>query len=217
VLGAFMVALTAHFVFEASAWWLLTALPVVAVIVDSAFDMGWTDKIVQALALRWLKGKADSARKGGSTVFKALDGNNRLIVVIGFILAGLYTLATGHDVRPMVESILRAMNWSNPDLISEASKLATQIVPLLYAMGAAGWALWKMWKQRQAGASLAEINGPIGVLKAAAADGTLTSRTSSPVVLHMSDVAPTEAKSAPVVASVVVNPAPLPPAAPQAR
>jgi len=40
VLAAFMVALTCHFVFGASAWWLLTAVPLVGVIVWAEFVEG---------------------------------------------------------------------------------------------------------------------------------------------------------------------------------
>ena len=40
VLAAFLVALTCHFVFGASAWWLLTAIPLATVIVWAEFVEG---------------------------------------------------------------------------------------------------------------------------------------------------------------------------------
>jgi hypothetical protein len=51
---------------------------------------------------------------------------------------------------------------------------------------------------------------PIGVVKAAVADGTLTSGTRTPVVLKMTDAKPTEAKAAPIVAVMIAEPTPTP-------
>jgi hypothetical protein len=42
-----------------------------------------------------------------------------------------------------------------------------------------------MWQQYQAGAKLSELNKPIGVLKAAVADGTLGVVALQPVVLSV--------------------------------
>jgi len=187
VLASFMVSLTAHFVFQASAWWLLTAVPVAAVIVDSVWfgEMSLIDRAARALALRWLKGKVDGARKGGSAAMKLIDGNKRLIVVLAFIVSGFVALLTGNDVSQWIDLILRAMGWTDAALINDAKGLATQIVPMLFAIWAAVSALIKMWQQRKAGATLAEINSPTGVVKAAIADGTL--RSNVPVVLSIAD------------------------------
>jgi len=218
VLGAFMVTLTAHFVWQASPWWLLSAVPVAAIIVDAVWwggEMSLIDKALRSLGTRWLRGKVDGARKGGSAVLKLMDGNKRLLVVLGFIVSGFVALVTGQDVSAWLDVILRATGWTNPEMIEGAKGLATQIVPMLFAIWAAAHGLWKMWKQHKAGATASELSSPIGVVKAALADGTLTVSARNPVVLKMTDAAPTEAKAAPIVAVMIAEPTPLPDPAPK--
>jgi len=213
VLAAFLAAVGAHLVYEASPWWLLSAVPVVAVIVDAVWwagEMSLIDRALRSLGTRWLRGKVDNARKGGSAVLKLMDGNKRLLVVLGFIVSGLVALVTGQDVSAWLDVILRATGWTNPEMIEGAKGLATQIVPMLFAIWAAAHALWKMRAQWKAGATASELNGPVGVVKAAVADGTLASATKTPVVLTMTDKASTPAKVEPVVARVVAEPTPSP-------
>lgn len=150
------------------------------------------------LALRWLKSQVDAARKGGSHVLKLIDGNKRTIVTLGFVLSGFVALLTGSDVSQWIELMLRAFGWSDAGVIAGAKELATQIVPMLFAIWAAAGGLWKMWKQHKAGATAKEINSPAGVLKAAVADGSLVV-VPSPVV---GKPAVLELDSKPVVATL---------------
>ena len=194
VLAAFLAALGAHLVFEVPAWWLLTAVPVVAVIADGVWwagEMSLIDKAARALALRWSKGKVDAARKGGNQMVKLLDGNKRTIVTLGFIVSGTVALVTGYDVSQWLDLVLRTFGWTDPVIIDGAKELATQIVPLIFALWAAASGLVKMWKQHQAGATPTEIGSPIGVVKAALADGTLAVASAAPATLIMAPSAST--------------------------
>ena len=146
------------------------------------------DKAVRALAFRWVKGKVDGARKGGSDVLKALDGQKRLIVVLGFIASGLVALLTGQDVSQWLDFGLRATGYTDAEMIAGAKDLATQIVPLVFAIWAAGHGLWKLYKERKAGATVAEMGSTAGAVKAAVADGSLVVANNSledPAVLEL--------------------------------
>jgi len=107
-------------------------------------------------------------------MLKLLDGNKRLILVLGFIASGLVALATGHDVTQWIDLGLRAFGWQDAALIEFAKGIATQAVPLLWAIWASSHALLKMWRQHKAGATLTEINSPAGYVKQAVADGTIS-------------------------------------------
>jgi hypothetical protein len=131
------------------------------------------DKAVRKLAARWLKRKVDAARQGGSSMLKLLDGNKRLIMVLGFIAAGLVALATGRDVTQWIDLGLRAFGWQDVALIELAKGIATKAVPLLWSIWASSHALLRMWRQHKAGATFTEINSPAGYVKQAVADGTI--------------------------------------------
>lgn len=131
-------------------------------------------------------------------MLKLLDGNKRLLVVLGFVVSSFVAMLTGQDVSQWLDLALRAFGWTDASAIASAKELSTQIVPLLFAIWAAVSGLRKIRKQWKAGATPTEINSPIGVVKAAVADGTLAlvvpSRVDAPTVLEMSGV--------PVVAQV---------------
>jgi len=221
VLGAFMVTLTAHFVWQASPWWLLTALPVAATIVDAVAWGGRNavlfEKQVKALAiklgLKWLGAKASSARKGGSEAMKFLDGKRTFFSAVIWIGVALWALVTGHDLTPIAQGVSEALQWETPT--GQTIIFYGLIANLLLAMWGSGMKVWKAIQQRKAGATVRELLQPIGVVKAAIADGTLTAGTKNPVVLKMTDKAPTEAKAAPVVAVMIAEPTPVPAAPPK--
>lgn len=131
------------------------------------------DKAVRALAFRWLKGKVDNARNGGSAVLKALDGQKRLIVTLGFIVSGLVALATGQDLSQWLDLGLRALGWSQPDIVDGGRAIATKAAPLLFAAWAALHALWKFWKEHRAGATLKELGTTTAAVKQARAEGII--------------------------------------------
>jgi len=115
----------------------------------------------------------DKARKGGSAVLRFLDGQKRLIVVLGFIISGFVALLTGQDVSQWLDLGLRAFGWTDAEVIEGAKGLATQIVPLIFAIWASGHALWKMWRQHKAGASLAELGSTTAAVKQARSEGII--------------------------------------------
>ena len=216
VLTAFIAAVGAHLVFEASAWWLLTALPVAATIVDAVAWGGRNamifEKQVKALAiklgLRWLGARVAGARESGSEAMKMLDGWRTWISAVVWIGDAAWALISGQDLTPIARGIADAMNWETPT--GQTLIFYGLVANPGLAMWGAGMKLWKAYRQRQAGAAVSELLGPIGYVKAAAADGTLASATKTPVVLTMTDKASTPAKVEPVVARVVAEPTPSP-------
>jgi hypothetical protein len=106
-------------------------------------------------------------------MLRLLDGNKRLLVVLGFIIAGFVQLLTGQDVGQWIGLFLRAFGWTDPALIDTAKAVAGKVAPMLFAIWAAAHSLWKMYRQWKAGASLSELNSTAGVVKAAIADGSL--------------------------------------------
>jgi hypothetical protein len=122
------------------------------------------DKAVQWFALRWLKGKAGESRKEGG-IMKFLDGWKSLILVLGFIAAGIYGLATGSDVTMLVKGVFGALGWDGTS-INGATTIATVVVPLLWALWAAGSKLYKVYKQLKAGAKPSELLSDEGHIKA---------------------------------------------------
>lgn len=135
--------------------------------------MSLFDKLAQKLALRWLKGKVETARKEGSGLMKALDGWKSLIVVVGFIGASLVALVTGQDVGALLTPLFQAIGWGAAEDISRAKTFATIVAPLLLAVWAAGSRLWKAVKQYRAGASPGELLSTEGYVKQARAEGKL--------------------------------------------
>lgn len=133
--------------------------------------MNLFDKLAQKLALRWLKGKADKARKEGSAVLKALDGWKSLIVVLGFIGSSLYALVSGQDVSGLVGAVLASAGWVDPTLIERAKGFATVVAPLVLAIWAAASRLRKAVTQYRAGAKPSELLGTEGYVKQARAEG----------------------------------------------
>ena len=131
------------------------------------------DKLAQKLALRWLKGKADRARKEGNGLMKALDGWKSLIVVLGFIAASIVALVTGQDVGALLQGFLGAMGWADPAGVANARTFATVVAPLVIAIWAASSRLWKAVKQYRAGASPKELLSTTGYVKQARAEGII--------------------------------------------
>jgi hypothetical protein len=105
------------------------------------------DKAAKKLALRWLRGKADKARKEGSGIMKAADGNKRLLFVLGFIVAQCVALATGQDVTHILGGLMQALGWSDAAMVASAQQVACVWAPLIFAFVAAGHAIWKQWRK----------------------------------------------------------------------
>ena len=131
------------------------------------------DKLAQKLALRWLKGKVDKARSGGSAVLKAIDGWKSLIVVLGFIGSTLYALVSGQDVTALLQGLTGAMGWADAEGAARARSFATLVAPLILAIWAASSRLWKAVKQYKAGASPKELLSTTGYVKEARAEGII--------------------------------------------
>ena len=139
---------------------------------------------------------------------KMIDGWKSLIVVLGVIITNAIALFSGYDMTDLMAKSFEEAGWADQDLLAWAQKISLIVAPLIVAIIAAWSRVRKAIEQRKAGATASELLGPIGYVKAAAKDGTLTSQTRNPVVLHMTDAPPTEAKPAPVVASMVAEPTP---------
>ena len=115
-------------------------------------------------------------------MLKLLDGNKRLIVVLGFIISGFVAVLTGQDVSQWLDLGLRTFGWMDPGVIAVAKEMATQIVPLLFAIWAALHALWKMWQQHRAGATPTELLSSTGYVKEALDAGRISLGEHGPVI-----------------------------------
>ena len=142
------------------------------------------DKLAQKLALRWLKSKADKARKEGSEMLKLLDGWKSVIVMLGFIAASVSALVTGQDLGALLTPAFQALGWGAPDDVARAKALSTVVAPMLLAMWAAGGQLLKALKQYRAGAKPTEILSTPGYVKRAQVEAGLvpTGDVAEPVV-----------------------------------
>lgn len=119
---------------------------------------------------------------------KFLDGKKSFLFVVAFVISGVVNVITGQDVTGLLDSLFHSMKWEDPALIEDAKATATLFVPLALATWAAVSAARKMYRQYKAGANLGEIGAPIGVVKAAIADGKLEVVAQHPVVLKMEEV-----------------------------
>jgi len=160
-------------------------------------------RLIKWLGEKWLRSKIRDERKKGNSVLKFIDGKKSFLFVVAFLIAGVIQGITGHDVSGLVDTFLRAMDWSDPEAIARAKDVSTRLVPLAIAAWAAISAGWKMRQQYKAGATIGELAQPVGIVKAAAADGTLEVLGPKHVVLQISDVnvvaSPTRPSPGPVV------------------
>ena len=134
---------------------------------------GLKDKIVRVLALRWIRGKAEAGRKEGNPVLKFIDGNERKLWLLAFVVVGLVKALTGHDVTQLMNGILAAGGWGSSSDATWAADASVGLVTWLTALYAAGRGLWDWYKQHKAGATVTELGSAPGVVKAAMADGSL--------------------------------------------
>jgi hypothetical protein len=146
------------------------------------------DKAVRAFALRWLKGRVDSARKGDSgmgKVLKVLDGWRLLIGVTILFLVGVWDAYHNGHAGNLVGSVLSVLGWlpgaQDGFTASGITGAAGSAVALIGFFGR----LWKANQQLRAGATLSEVNSPAGVVKAAAKDGSLRALDVNPAVLEI--------------------------------
>lgn len=128
--------------------------------------------IAKKLGLSWLGRQAKTARQKGSPMFKLLDGKKSLIVALGVLVSGLAQLATGHELRPMLEALLKAVGWED-QLATGLAAFAGLIVPTLWAAWAALDKIVKAWRQYRAGATPAETLTDVGHVKLAIAEGVI--------------------------------------------
>jgi hypothetical protein len=139
------------------------------------------DRVAQKLALRWLRRTADTARKEGNPVLKALDGWKGFIFVLGFILSGLYALVSGQDVSALLIEAFKAGGWNDPEGMGRAQVFATVIVPMLWAVWSTVSRGWKAYQQYRAGAKPSELLSTEGYVKQALADGQIRIGEDGPI------------------------------------
>ena len=131
-------------------------------------------------------------------MFKFLDGNKNRFTNAIYLIVSLLALARGADYHQIANGLLSALGWQqDAGMFASMAVLASQL-----------WSAWafvdsliKAYRQRKAGATLAELNSPVGILKAGTADGTIRSKDELPVLLTVAD----SPKAAPVVVVVVAK------------
>ena len=121
-------------------------------------------------------------------MIKLLNGNKRLLFCLAFVVSGMVHMFTGYDASELVEAGLKGTGVEDAGDIEASQKLATSIVPMLFAIWAGGSGLLKVYRQYKAGASVSELGKPVGVVKAAIADGSLESLTRNPTALKLEGV-----------------------------
>ena len=135
-------------------------------------------------------------------MFKFLDGNKNRFTNLIYLIVSLVALANGADLRQIANGLLSALGWQqDAGMFAAMAVLASQL-----------WSAWafvdsliKAYRQRKAGATLAEINTPAGIVLAGTADGTIRSKDAEPVVLTVAD-SPKVAPTLIVVAKAAIEP-----------
>jgi hypothetical protein len=115
---------------------------------------------------------------------KFLNGNKNRITNLIYLIVSLIALASGADYHQIANGLLAALGWQqDAGAAASMAVLASQ----LWAAWAFVDSLGKAYRQRKAGATLAEINTPTGVIKEGVANGTIRTMDSSPVLLTVAD------------------------------
>jgi len=136
-------------------------------------------------------------------MLKLLDGWKTWLSAVVWTLTLFFALIAGQDLTPIAQGIAKAMRWDTPT--GEALVFYGLIANSLFALWGIMAKVVKARAQRRAGATLSELGSPIGVVKAALADGTLAVASSVPATLIM-----TTSASAPLAGdsvALVVKPA----------
>jgi hypothetical protein len=131
--------------------------------------MGLKDKVVRALALRWLRGKVEDLRgkkseSGMGKVLRALDGWKLVIAVLGIFSCGVYDAYHNGHTGQFLASVLTTIGWLPPgEWTGEAmTKAVLGAVAILGLVGK----LIKAQQQRMAGSSMSGLLSTEGYLKA---------------------------------------------------
>jgi len=104
-------------------------------------------------------------------MLKLLDGWKTWLSAVVWTLTLFFALIAGQDLTPIAEGIAKAMRWETP--AGETLVLYGMIANSLFALWGIVAKVLKARAQRRAGATFSEMGSPIGVVKAALADGTL--------------------------------------------
>jgi hypothetical protein len=111
--------------------------------------MGLKDRIVKALAMRWIKGKIADPKGTAGQVWRFLDGWKLMIgVAVMFGCAVYDALHNGHSGAP-VSAILSTLGWLPPG--EWTGEAMTKAAGGAIALVGFAWKLWKAQQQRRAG------------------------------------------------------------------
>lgn len=136
--------------------------------------MGLKDRIVRALALRWLRGKLGKWKDGGSDVWKFMNGQKGKWFCILYLVAWVVNYLTGTDITAWLDMGIKAAGMSDVLLIEVAKQFAASWGAPVAAFVIAAHGLYKQYKQRKAGATLGEVGSLVGQVKAAMVSGQIT-------------------------------------------
>ena len=122
-------------------------------------------------------------------MLKLLDGWKTWLSAVVWTLTLFFALIAGQDLTPIAQGIAKAMRWETP--AGEALVFYGMIANSLFALWGIVAKVLKARAQRRAGATFSELGSPIGVVKAALADGTLAVASTLPATLIMTPSAST--------------------------
>ena len=132
--------------------------------------MSIKDRIVRALALRWLAGKVKVWRKDPGMVgkiWKALDGQKLMLGVLALFIVKTWDATHNGHAGDLVGAVLSVFGWL-PQGIDFGQAVPSAVIVLGFFHR-----LYKDGKEKKAGATLAEVGTPTGAVKAAYAAGDL--------------------------------------------
>jgi hypothetical protein len=116
-------------------------------------------------------------------MLKLLDGWKTWGSAVVWTLTLLFALIVGQDLTPIAQGIATALHWETPT--GETLVFYGLIANSFFALWGVAAKVVKARAQRRAGATLREMGSPIGVVKAALADGSLSVDSTRPATLVM--------------------------------
>lgn len=153
--------------------------------------MGLKDKVVKALAIRWVRGKLKALRgkdkeTGMGKALRYLDGWKLFIVVIVLFGSRLYDAAHNGHTGDIVGAVFAALGWSPAAAALDPVALGAAATGALAIWGVFSRA-WKAQAQLRAGSSVAGLLSTEGYVSKYVADA-MAGKTVVPVARVENDL-----------------------------
>lgn len=151
---------------------------------------GLTDKIVRALALRWLRGKVNDKEGALGKALKLLDGWKLMIGVVLLFAVAVYDQMQNGHAGDLLGAVLTILGWMPAaDWLTQIKEAAPAGVILVGFLAR----LVKAWRQARAGATATELLTTEGYVKQSIAEKGTAQTLSDAGVARAARLAPTAA------------------------